>query len=56
MRTLLDTQAAAKPAKQPVLSKSGFPMSYIDDLAKRRARINKLKDKMYARIDNRNAG
>lgn len=57
MQTLLDTQRTAKVAtRKPALSKSGFPIEYINDLAKRRAKTNKLKDKMYDRIDRRNAG
>ena len=57
MRTLLDTQTQRKPTpKAPALSRSGFPMKYIDDLAKQRAKVNKLKDKIYAKIDSRIAG
>jgi hypothetical protein len=49
MRTLLDTPKQAKPA----LSRSGFPMTYIDELAKHREKLRKKKNKMHDRIERR---
>lgn len=58
MRTLLDNQKQAKPVTAiPALSRSGFPMTYIDELAKHREKLRKKKNKMHDRIERRrNAG
>jgi hypothetical protein len=49
MKTLLDTQAAAKPAKQPAARTSvhGIPLSTLAKIQRENAKENRWKSKLF---------